>query len=1690
VADSSVDLGASGATPRELVSSAQAGARAAAYDPSRHFGSDLSYKVFLDRYTTKDIERRFEVGDVALALVVDDSQWPRKEVARVLAIEGDRLTLEVVTGPEKGERIERERSACDRPVETTPDDMWRRVARAMVQVEEPSLRQLWEDRFFEALSDWRFVPGGRILAGAGTPNLTLYNCVAAETLVHTKDGMKPIGTLQGPVEILTQGGVYRTAVFGSYGVQRLYRVLLENGDTIDATAAHEWLATLPKGGTEVVTTLDLEGRQIPIQPPVKPELDRRAVAHGLVFGDGARQPGAGGSFIDLYGDSRELVPWIEPYAKGVTDKGAQVRVTGLPPEWKELPAEDAGASYWRGFIVGLLAANGSVDTRGAVVITQSDATVLDTVRRHAAEAGFMASVIRELRQASNFGPGYAPSAVLGLYRPSVSAEDLLLPEHRARFTAHASGTATVRVVSVTTTDRVEEVYCCNEPETHTMVVGQGYLTRQCYVVPSPRDSRQGIIETLGQMIEIMSRGGGVGINVSSLRPRRAVVRGVNGRSSGAVSWMDLYSRATGLVEQGGCFGPEVEIATDQGPIAAEELYRRLERGERFLALTHEGLRPITDRFANGTQQLFRVTTDLGYEVEVTGAHRMGVVRDGEMATVELARLAVGDEILVVVGEDEEGETVGAGGSATVVVSTARTLRVASDRIVAIRASRVASVYDFEVAHTHMLAGNGVYTSNSRRGALMLMMYDWHPDLMRFIDAKRTPGMVENANVSVCISDAFMQAVKDDREWELRFPDTDDPDYDRLWTGDLDAWLAAGKAVVSYDRRPAREIWQRLTESAWASAEPGIAFLERSNKQSNSWYFHPLIATNPCVTGDTLIFTGDGLRRADELFLSRTPVEAVVDGRMRAGRTEPASPVFLTGLKPVVRVLTREGYSVRVTADHQIYSDARGWVKAGELSRGEPVRILDHPGGFGSEGTEELGQVLGYLSVAAKRRGDTLRVSFPPERQAELEPLLTASVRRLTGLREDTADGSVATRRGRTGAMVAHRLGEISYAHGLGSGVPAVPDAIVRGCEAMQRGYLQAVFEAAGYVCTVRGRPVLTARGASGLLRGVQQVLLNMGIASRLRTAKGRAFDDTAPSLLTVEREGLLRFQGTIGALSASRRGALADVAAELRRHPFAPERFVAHVESITPDGEEAVYDLTEPSTHSFVAGGIVVHNCAEQPLPAWGVCCLGHVNLAQFVADGEMDWDGLGRTVRYAVRFLDNVVDTTPYYFEENAQTQQGERRLGLGTMGLGEVLIRLGLRYGSPESVEVIDRIYKFVAHEAYAASADLAEEKGPFPYFEAAPFLESGFMQGMADDVRERVLMKGIRNVTLLTQAPTGTVGTMVGTSTGIEPFYALKYVRQSRLGVDEQYVGVAQEWLSEHPGEVLPSYFVGAMDLTPDEHVRVQAATQRWTDSAISKTANAPADYTVDDTRRLYELAYDLGCKGVTIYRDQSRQTQVLHRADEDKSAKTAGEPAASTSVPAIAPPPIDRGPTLAKRPRRMRGECFLVPTHFGNLTLDVHEDPSTGDPIEIIASAGTAGSDLMADAVALGMAASVLLRMKGPVSKRERLEILIDKFRNIGGAKQGTGGLGAAASLAQGIARGLDQYLEVVEARDRQAGPAPVPIGTPAPAVEAEIATTIVRHVGGDLDLCPSCGHYSMEMVEGCRTCNNCGFSNCS
>ncbi|MGA5690247.1 vitamin B12-dependent ribonucleotide reductase [Cytobacillus pseudoceanisediminis] len=312
---------------------------------------------------------------------------------------------------------------------------------------------------------------------------------------------------------------------------------------------------------------------------------------------------------------------------------------------------------------------------------------------------------------------------------------------------------------------------------------------------------------------------------------------------------------------------------------------------------------------------------------------------------------------------------------------------------------------------------------------------------------------------------------------------------------------------------------------------------------------------------------------------------------------------------------------------------------------------------------------------------------------------------------------------------------------------------------------------------------------------------------------------------------------------------------------------------------------------------VATNPCGEQPLAPYSVCNLAAVNLAE-MADKEnktVNFEKLKRTVEVGVRMQDNVIDATPYFLEENKKQALGERRVGLGVMGLHDLLIYCETEYGSEEGNVLIDKVFETIAATAYRASVELAEEKGSFPFLTGEnaeetnrlrkAFTETGFMQKMPEDIRESILQSGIRNSHLLTVAPTGSTGTMVGVSTGLEPYFSFSYFRSGRLGkFIEVKADIVQEYLDRNPDadpNNLPEWFVAAMDLAPEAHADVQCVIQRWIDSSISKTVNAPKGYSVEQVEQVYERLYRGGAKGGTVYVDGSRDSQVLTLKAEENS-----------------------------------------------------------------------------------------------------------------------------------------------------------------------------------------------------------------
>ncbi|MBL0388422.1 adenosylcobalamin-dependent ribonucleoside-diphosphate reductase [Tumebacillus sp. ITR2] len=534
---------------------------------------------------------------------------------------------------------------------------------------------------------------------------------------------------------------------------------------------------------------------------------------------------------------------------------------------------------------------------------------------------------------------------------------------------------------------------------------------------------------------------------------------------------------------------------------------------------------------------------------------------------------------------------------------------------------------------------------------------------------------------------------------------------------------------------------------------------------------------------------------------------------------------------------------------------------------------------------------------------------------------------------------------------------------------------------------------------------------------------------------------------------------------------------------------------------------------------IATNPCGEQGLPAYGICNLGAVVLSRFAvgfvgtkekatfANAALEkqiraelgkhfaessaefllhhikWEELETAVRTGLRFQDAVIDATYYPFEENRKNQLAERRVGLGIMGLHDLMLFCGIRYGSEAATSLNDVLLGMIAEWCYLESVELAKENGPFPMFDADKYLQSGYMQVMAQEkphVVAAIREHGVRNVTTMTIAPTGTTGTMVGCSTGCEPYYAWSYYRNSRLGLFEENAKIVNDFYEAHPGVTeLPEYFVTAMDLTPEEHVMVQASLQKWIDSSISKTCNAPNSYTVEDTKRLYDLAYELGCKGVTIYRDGSRSEQVLSLKEEDKQEEVTASAEAQVAAVAEPLPVINSKPNYKKpRPDVLYGATYKKDTPLGSAYITINDDPEDGLAREVFVNIGKAGSDVYASNVALGRAISLYL---SDSSNPDKEALLVKNFSGIGGSGSVGFGERRITSVPDAIAKSLIEHSETFPLRHLDF------------LKDKEVACAdehkSLRDYNTGKDFCPNCHQHSLVRQGGCNECEACGFSKC-
>lgn len=486
--------------------------------------------------------------------------------------------------------------------------------------------------------------------------------------------------------------------------------------------------------------------------------------------------------------------------------------------------------------------------------------------------------------------------------------------------------------------------------------------------------------------------------------------------------------------------------------------------------------------------------------------------------------------------------------------------------------------------------------------------------------------------------------------------------------------------------------------------------------------------------------------------------------------------------------------------------------------------------------------------------------------------------------------------------------------------------------------------------------------------------------------------------------------------------------------------------------------------------------CSEIPLEPYGCCCLGNINLSCFVRNdfennAQVDWQNLERALRYATRFLDDVLDynAAKHPLKEQRETSLRSRRIGVGFTGLGDMFVRLGLKYDDEGTIDFTDKLFERIKHIVHDESVEIGREKGTFPAFDAKKHLRSPFIQRLDKVVLDKIKKHGIRNAAVLTVPPVGSGSVLAGTSSGVEPIFALSYVRRSKSlskGEFEVHHPIVAEYMEKNGlNEIadLPDIFVTAHQIKPEFRVRMQAAIQKHIDHAISSTVNLPNEISKSEVDRIYSLAGKLGCKGITVYREGSREGILLTEKEAQAQKKgQAGE--------------TDRGRSFVSprvRPSMVKGKTFKMKTEMGSVYVTVNED--SDGLVETFVQVGKPGSTVLAFTDALGRLISLALR--SGVKPTE----IIDQLSMIKGSRPVMQEDGQVVfSVPDAIAKAMERYISGEQLdlfEEKKALP------------NAEINyKEISERKKHNNDLCPSCGGV-MIFSNGCSYCVDCQYSKC-
>ena len=996
------------------------------------------------------------------------------------------------------------------------------------------------------------------------------------------------------------------------------------------------------------------------------------------------------------------------------------------------------------------------------------------------------------------------------------------------------------------------------------------------------------------------------------------------------------------------------------------------------------------------------------------------------------------------------------------------------------------------------ATEAVKQGGTRRGANMGILRVDHPDILEFITCKQNNDDITNFNISVGVTEAFMESVELGTDYDLIDPKT------KIKTGSLNA----------------REVFDRIVEMAWKNGEPGIIFLDRLNRDNVTPEIGEIESTNPCFHPDTLISTEEGLIPVHELYrkYDDKPFNIYVDKRVTGEKVKlngrfyykngvelKQANVFPTGIKKTCTVILKNGQEIKVTADHKILT-AEGWKEAGTLTEQDVVLVQSGAGSFAKEDGigKDMGLFLGWITgdgwfTAAK---DVVGLSFAGNEYYICEALNQIAHQNGGGTRK------AIRRKNGTWNLMFKKKDFIQKLSSDGllpvkSREKRVPAGIFTAAKETVIAYLNGLFSSDGTVNYVDEdhRDIRLSSSSEGLLKDVQLLLLQLGIYSTIykrdkvnqavfqytkNSGEQKIYEGGNYSELIITGDDMYVFSETIGELIHTVKNMKLKAAARTSRKKT---KFMTPVLAVVEGEETEVYDISEPETHSLIAQGMVVHNCGGQPLLPYEACNLGSINLSRMIKQTEngyeIDYEKLKEVVHTSVHFLDNVIDVNKYPLPEIEEMTRGTRKIGLGVMGWADMLLKIGIKYDSEDAVQLAEEVMGFIQKQARAKSKEIAKAKGVFPYYDRSVY--------KSKKIR-------IRNATTTTIAPTGTLSIIASFSSGIEPLFAISFIKNvmdndELVETNPIFEAVSKErgFYSEelmkqiakkgglHDIEEVPQdireLFVTSHDISPQWHVKMQAAFQKYTDNAVSKTVNLRNEATTDDVREVFITAYKAGCKGVTIYRDGSRDMQVLNIG----KVKGKGEDASLSGGPKIVPRP---------RPDITNGFTEKVRTGCGNLYITVNYDER--GICEVFTNTGRAGG-CPSQSEATSRLVSIALR------SGIEAESIIEQLKGIRCASTIRQRGMKVLSCPDAIGRLIEKVMnhQNGNGKDIKQNQADVSGGVVQRPTARLVGSVEILTAGSDQNkrnyhsadnLCPECGE-PMEHEGGCKVCRSCGYSKC-